>query len=86
MPPLDPLRIYFHLIDEPLKTGSADALLNDARLAVEGLAAIRWENGFPQINGRGGWDAVFYVDTAPDDVTWERWVKHLDVKGYHLCI
>ncbi len=67
-------------------TGSADAKLQSVRRAIEGLCSVRWEDQYPRIHPRGGWDVAFYVGTAPDAETFERWSEHLRREGLHPCI
>ena len=86
MPPLNPRRVYLRLIDEPAMSGTADAQLDRVRRAVENLASLRWESGYPRINARGGWDVLFFADEAPDTATFERWIGQLKREGFHPCI
>jgi hypothetical protein len=86
MPPLDPRRIYLRLVDEPPIAASGEMHLENVRRAVERLAPLRWEEGYPRVNARGGWDAIFHVNLAPDETTFDQWIKQLRADGYSPVI
>jgi len=79
-------RIYMRLIDEPPIDGAAEDQLSHVRETIEGLAPLRWENGYPQVHSRGGWSAVFYVNQVPTEETFNRWIAQLEQCGYRPCI
>jgi len=86
MPPVNPRRIYLRLIDEPPVVASGECRIENVRQAVERLAAVRWEAGYPRENARGGWDVIFYVDATPDGKRFDQWIERLRAGGYSPVI
>jgi hypothetical protein len=76
-------RVYMRLVEESLRGGSDEEQLARVRNVVESIPTfVRWEEGCPAAHERGGWDAIFFVEKAPDLETYNRWVVQLKERGY----